>query len=631
MLSFNQVSYCYPDSPDQALTKVSFTVAPGEQVVLLGCNGSGKSTLAQLANGLLLPTEGTVQVNNLQTDNRATIRELRSRIGVIAQNPDNQIVSTTVLDEVAFGPENLGVDPAQILASARQALEDMGLAGFEERDPNTLSGGEKQRLIIAGLMAMDPAYLVLDEPTSMLDAVGRQEVHAAINKLHARGHGILHITHHLGFAQDADKAVVLQAGQLVYEGPPRELLDNHELLVSFGLEVPDDDNDAAPQLNPHLLETLRAAITSNRASSRGGESTALRAQDVRYAYGVAAGSGKRGQRREAAAGGGGRAREAAAGGSGAREAVAGGDAREAAAGGGSGREAVAGGTQGEPAREVLRGVNLNIVPGSYTLITGGTGSGKSTLLRILSGLLEPTAGSLAFANGDPVVPSDVGIVFQHPESQLFARSVEEEILFGPDNLGLIVTPEDRRKAVVDALEAVGLDPEDFMPRSPFTLSGGEMRRVAIASILAMRPTFLLLDEPTAGLDALGRAFVHSLIAHLIAAGAGVVVVSHDLDEFTPRAHTHLVLQEGALWLQEDARPQADARPQSDARPQADARPPETASSQEDVSTPQGAPQPGKASSLQGAPQPDETGQAETPQGAPPPGKASNQEDTPWPW
>jgi len=496
MLSFEQVSYCYPGASELALDDVSFAVSPGEHVVLLGSNGSGKSTLAQLSNGLLLPTKGKVLVDGLSTDDRETIRKLRSLVGVVVQNPDNQIVSTTVLDEVAFGLENLGVERALMVTRVDGALEALGLTGYEERDPNSLSGGEKQRLIIAGLVAMEPDFLVLDEPMSMLDEAGQAEVCEAISRLHADGHGILHITHDLRFARGAERALVLAAGRLVYDGKPGELLDDEDRLVAFGLKAREEE---APQIELAFIRPPGAELSS------------LCLEGIHYSYLT--------------------------------------------------------GTENE--REVLCGLDLTILPGSYTLISGKTGSGKSTLLRILAGLLEPTKGTAGFAGGAKIVPGDVGIVFQHPESQLFAKTVEEEVLFGPENLGLLsgrsAAKEDcvdvaegalsakvvadtlRAKVVEDALRAVGLDPESFAQRSPFTLSGGEMRRVAIASILSMRRSFLLLDEPTASLDAQGRAFVHNLIRSLVEAGVGVVVVSHDLDEFRPRAQRHLILKDGRLW------------------------------------------------------------------------------------
>ncbi|MDR2587216.1 MAG: ATP-binding cassette domain-containing protein [Coriobacteriales bacterium] len=537
MLSFAQVSYRYHGVTDPALTDVTFTVAPGEHVVLLGSNGSGKSTLARLANGLLLPEEGTVSVEGMSTSDRATIRTVRSQVGVIAQDPDNQIVSTTVLDEIAFGPENLGLERDEIITRTTSALEWLGLTGYEERDPSTLSGGEKQRLIIASILAMNPTYLVLDEPTSMLDGAGRAEVRNAINSLHAGGHGILHITHELSFARDADRVLVLQGGRLVFGGTPAELLNNEELLVSFGLKVLPQRVSALPHtINDRLLAALRPVTAPKRWRERGGVFPSLYLNNVSFSYGGSATAGGAGKKRRKKSGG-------------VAESELGGDFRGDFGGDVAGELGFEfePGAAGAAERVVLKGVNLNIAPGSYTLITGNSGSGKSTLLRILAGLLEPTSGTATFSSGDKVFPSAVGIVFQHPESQLFAQTVEDEIAFGPDNLGLLPSRDVRGTVVREALDAVGLDPRVFFHRSPFSLSGGEMRRVAIASILAMRPTFLLLDEPTAGLDAAGRAFIHTFIEQLVQATAGVVVVSHDVAEFSQRAQAHLLLKDGQLW------------------------------------------------------------------------------------
>ncbi|MDR3315965.1 MAG: ATP-binding cassette domain-containing protein [Coriobacteriales bacterium] len=474
MLSFQEIGFRYTGAEEPALVDVSFAVEPGAYVVLLGANGSGKSTLARLANALLLPDTGHVEVDGLRADERATLRTVRGLVGVVAQDPDNQIISATVLDDAAFGPENLGLPRDEITRRCAEALATVGLLGFEERDPNTLSGGEKQRLVIAGVLAMDPSYLVLDEPTSMLDSEGRAEVLAAINALRARGHGILHITHDLDYAHDADKLLVLQAGRLVFEGAPDTLLQDEEKLIAYALQV--GSGDVTPRQSPCQPRPLAPPDPSLPS---------LLLRDVAYTYSAGASF----------------------------------------------------------AHDALKGADLTVAAGSYTLISGHTGSGKSTLLRIAAGLLVPTSGTTGFSDGSAVTPGTVGIVFQHPEVQLFAQTVGEDILFGPRNLKMDTT------GIVDSvLAAVGLEPRRFAQRSPFTLSGGEMRRVAIASILAMRSRFLLLDEPTAGLDAQGRAFVHRLIDELVRQGTGVVVVSHDLSEFVSRAHVHLLLQKGRLYV-----------------------------------------------------------------------------------
>lgn len=228
-LEFKDVSYCYPGSEIPALQNVSFTVAKGQRVALLGANGSGKSTVAHLSNGMLFPDQGAVFV-----DSSTSEESLQSRVGMVAQDPDMQIIGATVIDDTAFGLENIGTPSQEIDAQALRALTLMELSGQLDRDPNTLSGGEKQRLVIAGAIAMDPDYLVFDEPSSMLDACGRAEVLEAINTLHKNGRGILHITHDLDEAAAADKIIVLEKGSIVFEGAPHQLIMQQSLLEKLG-------------------------------------------------------------------------------------------------------------------------------------------------------------------------------------------------------------------------------------------------------------------------------------------------------------------------------------------------------------------------------------------------------------
>lgn len=240
VLRFNDVSYSYGPSGHavKALSGVSLSVAPGELVGVLGANGSGKSTLVRLANGMLLPEVGAVEVDGLRTSDELHIGELRQGVGVVFQHPDDQIVATTVEDDVAFGPENLGLDRAHLRVRVDEALAAVGLVGLERREPHLLSGGQKQRLVIAGAIAMQPSYLVLDEPTSMLDPKGRADVLAVIARLRATGRGILHVTHDLAEIADADSVLVLQRGEIAFSGTPQELFGRPELLESCGLAMP---------------------------------------------------------------------------------------------------------------------------------------------------------------------------------------------------------------------------------------------------------------------------------------------------------------------------------------------------------------------------------------------------------
>jgi energy-coupling factor transporter ATPase len=240
MIRFTNVSFAYRVSGKElpALRGVSLDVMPGEMVAVLGANGSGKSTLAALANGLLLPDSGTVTVGECDTADPTRVREIRERVAIVMQHPDDQIVATAVEDDVAFGPENLGLERAEIRRRVDESLAAVGLTGLERREPHLLSGGQKQRLAIAGALAMEPAYLVLDEPTSMLDPEGRRDVAEVIERLGSSGKGILLVTHDLAEAARADRVVVLDRGALVYEGSAEELTTRTELLGECGLEIP---------------------------------------------------------------------------------------------------------------------------------------------------------------------------------------------------------------------------------------------------------------------------------------------------------------------------------------------------------------------------------------------------------
>jgi len=240
VLSYRNITFRYPGSSRDVavLSDVSFDVHPGDRVAILGANGSGKSTLARLANGLLLPDEGSVTVDGLCTSEASTIRELRQLVGMVFQRPDDQIVATTVEEDVAFGPENLGLDRDELRVRVDRSLAAVDMLGLETREPHTLSGGQKQRLAIAGAIAMRPAYLVLDEPTSMLDPQGRADVLSIIASLRDDERGVMHVTHDLGEVAGADKAIVLDRGHVVFSGLPEELLREERLLAACGLELP---------------------------------------------------------------------------------------------------------------------------------------------------------------------------------------------------------------------------------------------------------------------------------------------------------------------------------------------------------------------------------------------------------
>jgi energy-coupling factor transport system ATP-binding protein len=239
MMRFDDIAFSYGGTGGRrALEGVSFEVEPGEIVAVLGANGSGKSTLARLSNGILLPERGSVTVGGVDTRDAARLREVRELLAIVFQHPDDQIVATTVEDDVAFGPENLGLARGEIRERVDEALQAVGLAGLERREPHTLSGGQKQRLAIAGALAMRPTFMVLDEPASMLDPSGRTDVLRIIDELRGSGRGIVHITHDLSDVMSADRTVVLDEGRPSFVGPLDELMGSPALLESCGLEVP---------------------------------------------------------------------------------------------------------------------------------------------------------------------------------------------------------------------------------------------------------------------------------------------------------------------------------------------------------------------------------------------------------
>ena len=236
MLSFTDVSFAYPSAPAPALAGVSLELEAGEILAVVGANGSGKSTLARLCDGLLTPSAGRVLVDGLDTGDETSVWDVRVKVGMVFQDPDDQIVGTTVEEDCAFGPENLGLPSAEIVSRVAAALAAAGLTGLERREPHLLSEGQKQRLAIAGALAMGPRYLVFDEPAAMLDPAGRRSAMAVIDRLaHQLGHGVVLVSHDAADVARADRALALSSGRVVFDGAPADLLSDPGLLRDCGL------------------------------------------------------------------------------------------------------------------------------------------------------------------------------------------------------------------------------------------------------------------------------------------------------------------------------------------------------------------------------------------------------------
>jgi len=238
-ITAKNVYYQYSADSSLALNNINLTIKPGEFVAIIGPNGSGKSTLAKLFNGIFVPTKGDVFVDGLNTKDKDKIWEIRRKAGMVFQNPDNQIVATVVEEDVAFGPENLGIAPEEIRRRIDEALRTVELTEFANKAPHLLSGGQKQRVAIAGILAMKPDCIILDEPTAMLDPVGRKEVISTVTKLNRQeGKTVILITHFMQEAVCADRVLVIEKGRIVMEGKPNEIFSQVEKLKQYGLDVP---------------------------------------------------------------------------------------------------------------------------------------------------------------------------------------------------------------------------------------------------------------------------------------------------------------------------------------------------------------------------------------------------------
>ena len=265
MIETKDLTFAYPAEEgkrsEPALRGVSLGIEKGSFVVVLGHNGSGKSTLAKHMNAVLLPSGGAVYVEGMDTHNQAMLLEIRRRVGMVFQNPDNQIVANVVEEDVAFAPENLGVPTAEIRRRVDDALAAVGMTEFTRHAPHLLSGGQKQRVAIAGVIAMEPECIVLDEATAMLDPSGRREVLDTVHRLNReRGITVVHITHHMSEAEDADRVIVMNDGVVAMDGAPREIFSRVEELQALGLAAP-DTVELLRRLNRHSMNLPLTAIT----------------------------------------------------------------------------------------------------------------------------------------------------------------------------------------------------------------------------------------------------------------------------------------------------------------------------------------------------------------------------------
>lgn len=539
-----------------ALSALNFSIEAGSFVCILGHNGSGKSTLAKLFNALQLPTEGTILVSGMDSREEKNIFPIRREVGMVFQNPDNQIIASVVEEDVGFGPENIGLPTDEIWQRVNNALSAVHMEPYRLKSPNHLSGGQKQRVAIAGTLAMEPKTIVLDEPTAMLDPSGRKEVLESVLELkRKKGISIILITHYMEEAVNADRILLMDSGKLVMDGSPREVFQNVERLKEYRMDVPLITELA------HKLQKKGFPIEKTILKKEELEEELFKLKEEGFSLqenftapelpGLSELSSEKPE---------------------ADDYIVEVEHLSAIFQEGTAMESFA-----------LKDLSMKIRRGSLTAVIGHTGSGKSTLVQHLNGLIKAKSGEIfvSFRENPPLVKSGksflffkgkktviekkgrlslleegfdyralrfkVGLVFQYPEYQLFEETVLLDVMFGPLNQGK--TREDAEALAKEALASLGIR-EELYAKSPFELSGGQKRKVAIAGVLAMGPELLILDEPTAGLDPAGRDELFEEIAGLRKNYAmTILLVSHSMDDVARYADEVLVLHQGELKIE----------------------------------------------------------------------------------
>jgi energy-coupling factor transporter ATPase len=547
MIELKKVSYRYKLDDKRsilALDDINLTFEKGKSVAIIGSNGSGKTTLARLLNALLLPTDGKVVVDGLDTQDKDSQKMIRLKVGMVFQNPDNQLISTSVEREIAFGLENLALPYEEMGKRVRWALYFFHLKEYINYPPHKLSGGEKQRVALASVLSMQPEYLVLDEPTSLLDPKGKKEVMSQVQRLSKQKNvTVIHITQFPEEAIIADRVLVMHKGRIVLDGSPKDIFKQQDQLKEIGLKpplaielasellqrgvIPSDDyltmDDVVEKLTLNLKkDKKKPAKKTNqinlefayphsdlKTSSNNSEkieslspnsSFQILVENLSFVY-----------------------------------------------------------NRGLPTkRKALDDINLKIEKGDFVGLVGPTGSGKTTLVQHLNALLFPTSGRVILDGTDlsagskgkdksvdlKKIRQKVGLVFQFPELQLFEDTVYDDIAFGPKNLGL--TEKEIKERVQSSMFKVGLDFDEFASRSPFSLSGGEQRKVAIAGILAQEPEILILDEPTCGLDSKSTEEMKKLLKDLNSKEVTIILISHNMDLIAELAEKIILLDQGRV-------------------------------------------------------------------------------------
>lgn len=516
ILECRGLSFQYAAGSKPALRNVSFSLAPGEMVMLLGRSGSGKSTLGYACNGLIPQLVAGVFSGTMRVCGRDTVEDpvwkQAGRVGLVFQDFDTQLVATTVEGELLHPLEyrDRPLSPDEMRRRVVHALRRIGLEDCAQRDPMTMSGGQRQRLVIASVLVQEPSLLVLDEPGSDLDPAGRARLREVLLDLREEGITVLMTEHDYGQLTHADRILVLDQGEIVWEGKPETFLRHPQLMRDWGLRplsltecfeglgvepLPISVQEAwirADALNLILNPPAAALDDTIRlgempACSREMALPFIQVERVSFQY---------------------------------------------------------------ENHVVLEEVSFAIQPGDFLALLGRNGSGKSTLARLLNGLLMPTHGRILVDGLDTRATSmnelakRIGLVFQNPDHQIFADTVWEEVAFSAKNMGC--SEQEIAVRVQESLSAVGLPCEGSHDLDPFSLRKGERQRVAVASVLATRPAVLIFDEPTTGLDTDETDRMMAMIRELNRQGHTIIMITHSMRLVATYARRCLLMHGGRM-------------------------------------------------------------------------------------
>ncbi len=505
------LSFTYKNSDSEVLKDVDLSIEEGKFTVIMGRTGAGKTTLAMLPNGIIPQlVEGTVKgtiIAGGKDSSKYRVQTMAREIGLVLQDPETQIFGRTVDEDTAFGPRNYLVPRDEIKERIKSALDKVRLDGYEKRQTSQLSGGEKQRLAIAGILAMDPSIIILDEPTSELDPIGREEIYSTMVSLQKDQKKTVVAVEHSSqeISEKADNIVVLSDAHVVWQGCPNDFFRELDLVEKYGIKplpvskvgwelykkgfIPKEEIplsvDDAYALAVRLLDGRKLEFSPVEAP-KGEREKLIEVSDVHYQY--------------------------------------------------------------DKSKEALKGISFDIYEGDYVALIGQNGAGKTTLAKHFNSLFKPTSGRILVCGKDTkneepnTLAEQIGYVFQNPDNQIFSTSVYKEMEYGLKALKL--SEEEMSKRIHEIARLLGI--EKVLDEHPFSLGKGERQRVAVASILVLKPKILVVDEPTTGQDWDGIQNMMKLIDELHANGTTIVMITHDMDVVATHANRVIVMAKGSI-------------------------------------------------------------------------------------